>query len=59
MLEDYFEISFHCKNVTVIILSVCTQRCYGRHNVSRKSLKSVCDGYANLDGLSILLHDVI
>ena len=22
----------------VIILSLCTQRCYGRHNVSRKSL---------------------
>ena len=25
-----------CKNV--IILSLCTQRCYGRHNVSRKSI---------------------
>ena len=23
----------------VIILSLCTQRCYGRHNVSRKSIK--------------------
>ena len=23
---------------TVIILSLCTQRCYGRHNVSRKSI---------------------
>ena len=22
----------------VIILSFCTQRCYGRHNVSRKSI---------------------
>ena len=22
----------------VIILSLCTQRCYGRHNVSRKSI---------------------
>ena len=22
----------------VIILSLCTQRCYGRHNVSRKSV---------------------
>ena len=22
-----------------IILSLCTQRCYGRHNVSRKSIK--------------------
>ena len=37
---------FCCKNV--IILSLCTQRCYGRHNVSRKS-----------SGLSILLHGVI
>ena len=23
---------------TVIIVSLCTQRCYGRHNVSRKSV---------------------
>ena len=27
---------FWSKNV--IILSLCTQRCYGRHNVSRKSI---------------------
>ena len=27
---------FWLKNV--IILSLCTQRCYGRHNVSRKSI---------------------
>ena len=27
---------FRCKNV--ILLSLCTQRCYGRHNVSRKSI---------------------
>ena len=27
---------FWCKNV--LILSLCTQRCYGRHNVSRKSI---------------------
>ena len=27
---------FCCKNV--ITLSVCAQRCYGRHNVSRKSI---------------------
>ena len=33
-----------------MILSLCTQRCYGRHNVSRKSTTS---------GLSILLHGVI
>ena len=36
---------FLLKNM--IILSLCTQRCYGRHNVSKKS------------GLSILLHGVI
>ena len=29
-----FDISFLPLNV--IILSLCTQRCYGRHNVSRK-----------------------
>ena len=28
---------FWCKNV--IFLSLCTQRCYGRDNVSRKSIK--------------------
>ena len=28
--------NFWCKNV--IILSLCTQRCYGRLNVSRKSI---------------------
>ena len=27
---------FWCKNV--MILPSCTQRCYGRHNVSRKSI---------------------
>ena len=41
---------FWCKNV--IILSLCTQRCYGRYNVSRKSIKTT-------SGLSILLHGVI
>ena len=30
---------------------LCTQRCYGRHNVSRKSIKT--------SGLQILLHGVI
>ena len=34
----------------VIILSLCTHRCYGRHNVSRKSVNNC--------GLSILLHGV-
>ena len=29
---------FWRKNVRSIILSLCTQRCYGRHNVSRKSI---------------------
>ena len=29
----------HFWRKTVIILSLCAQRCYGRHNVSRKSIK--------------------
>ena len=28
----------HFCHENVIILSLCTQRCYGRHNVSRKSI---------------------
>ena len=36
MTLKYFEISF--LPYKVIILSLCTQRCYGRHNVSRKSV---------------------
>ena len=32
---------FYRKNV--IILSLCTQRCYGRHNVSRKSINHLGD----------------
>ena len=28
----------HFWRKNVIILSLCTQRCYGRHNVSRKSI---------------------
>ena len=28
----------HFWRKNVILLSLCTQRCYGRHNVSRKSL---------------------
>ena len=39
----------HFWRKNVIILSLCAQRCYGRHNVSRKSTS----------GLSILLHGVI
>ena len=37
--------SHFCRK-NVIILSLCTQRCYGRHNVSTR-------------GLQILLHGVI
>ena len=40
---------FWLKNV--MILSLCTQRYYGRHNVSRKSITT--------SGLSSLLHGVI
>ena len=40
---------FWLKNV--IILSLCMQRCYERHNVSRKSITT--------SGLLILLHGVI
>ena len=38
----------HFWRKNVIILSLCTQRCYGRHNVSGKS-----------SGLLILLHGII
>ena len=31
-----FKAHFRCNNV--ISLSLCMQRCYGRHNVSRKSV---------------------
>ena len=30
--------SHFSRKKNVIILSLCTQRCYGRHNVSRKSI---------------------
>ena len=29
---------FWHKNVIILSLLLCTQRCYGRHNVSRKSI---------------------
>ena len=48
-MTNTLESHFWRKNV--IILSLCTQRCYRRHNVSRKSI--------NHYGLSILLHGVI
>ena len=31
-------LKFHFWRKKVIILSLCTQRCYGRHNVSSKSV---------------------
>ena len=34
-----FQSHFWCKKV--IIASLCTQGCYGRHNVSRKSVKQL------------------
>ena len=34
--------SHFCRK-NVIILSLCTQRCYGRHNVSRKSVNHYRD----------------
>ena len=36
MTNTYFESHFWRKNVRILLL--CTQRCYGRHNVSRKSI---------------------
>ena len=39
MLDSiYHMIKSHFCRKNVIILSLCTQRCYGRHNVSRKSI---------------------
>ena len=39
MLDSiYHMIKSHLCRKNVIILSLCTQRCYGRHNVSRKSI---------------------
>ena len=39
MLDSIYHMTFRllCRK-NVIILSLCTQRCYGRHNVSRKSI---------------------
>ena len=33
-------LKFHFWRKNVMILSSCTQRCYGRHNVSRKSVNN-------------------
>ena len=39
MLDSiYHMIKYHFCRKNVIILSLCTQRCYGRHNVSRKTI---------------------
>ena len=42
MLDSIYHMTFALKSdlcgKNVIILSLCTQRCYGRHNVSRKSI---------------------
>ena len=35
-MKNTLKSHFYRKNV--IILALCTQRCYGRHNVSRKSI---------------------
>ena len=43
----------HFWRKNVMIISSCTQSCYGRHNVSRKSVNHY------YSGLSILLHGVI
>ena len=45
MLDSIYHMTntlkFHFWRKNVIILSLCTQRCYGRHNVSRKSINLV------------------
>ena len=52
MLDSiYHMIKSHFCRKNVIILSLCKQHCYGRHNVSRKSI--------NHSGLQIILHGVI
>ena len=42
MLDSLYHMTNTLKSLfwrkNVIILSLCTQRCYGRHNVSRKSI---------------------
>ena len=40
MLDSIYHITLksHFCRKNVIILSLCMQRCYGRHNVSRKSI---------------------
>ena len=38
------------KNDTCIILPLCTQRCYGRHNVSLNDINFIAWCYFNLRG---------
>ena len=39
MLDSIYHMTLRLlSRKNVIILSLCTQRCYGRHNVSRKSI---------------------
>ena len=42
MLDSIYHVTNTLKSdywrKNVIILSLCTQRCYGRHNISRKSI---------------------
>ena len=47
--------SHFCRKI-VIILSLCTQPCYGRHSDSRKSVNL---NTLTTSGLSILLHGII
>ena len=38
MLDSIYHIEILFLPLNVILLSLCTQRCYERHNVSRKSI---------------------
>ena len=51
MLDSIYHMTNTLKSHFVMILSLCTQRCYGCHNVSRKSITT--------SGLSNILHGVI
>ena len=51
MLDFIYHMTLKLLPYNVIILSLCTQRCYRRHNLSRK--------FVNTCGLSSLLHGLI
>ena len=38
MLDSKITLNSHFWRKEVIIVSLCTQHCYGRHNISRKSV---------------------